>query len=198
MDTIILSGKYGLIEPNFPIPDYNLRVTKGNTGALSPAVGEALRRLLIKKVYKDLLICAGKNYLEAIQGNEDFVPPNVEVKIAEGGIGRKLSILHDWLYEGSDMLNAHSLYLPARRKTVVLKGIEICLTQQEILNSARQAIARGDTTSGNYQSWYVMIDTKPVAPKWLVSNVTGFRVSSFSTEQARRVLAQLGIKVERI
>jgi hypothetical protein len=63
---------------------------------------------------------------------------------------------------------------------------------------ACRALAKGEGNPGSYQSWYVPVDGHKVAPKWLVSQLTGLPASAFVTDEARRVLAQLGVKVIRV
>jgi hypothetical protein len=63
---------------------------------------------------------------------------------------------------------------------------------------ARQAIVDNPQNATNYQSWYIQIDDQRVAPKWLVSQLTGLPVSDFVTTDARRLLAQLGFEVKRV
>jgi hypothetical protein len=45
---------------------------------------------------------------------------------------------------------------------------------------------------------YVVVDEQQVAPKWLVSQLFGLPVNAFATDEARRVLAHLGIEVRRL
>jgi hypothetical protein len=45
-------------------------------------------------------------------------------------------------------------------------------------------------------TWYVAVGGQRVGPKWLVSQVTGLPVSAFHTDEARRVLQQLGVEVQ--
>jgi ABC-type multidrug transport system ATPase subunit len=44
----------------------------------------------------------------------------------------------------------------------------------------------------------VLLDGQPVAPKWLVSQLTGLPTSDFDASAARRVLLALGIDVEHV
>ena len=71
-----------------------------------------------------------------------------------------------------------------------LRGVEIKLTPDEVLQIARQALIEGQGSPGSYQSWYVEVDGRRVAPKWLVSILTGLPVGSFVTNEARRTLSR--------
>jgi hypothetical protein len=71
------------------------------------------------------------------------------------------------------------------------------MTPTEVLAVARRGLAAEIAAARRYQSWYVSVDADRVAPKWLVSQLTGLPVSCFATDEARRVLARLGVEVER-
>ena len=62
------------------------------------------------------------------------------------------------------------------------------------MDVARFAIAE-EWNIPEYQVWYVQVDDQQVPPKWLVSKLTGLPVNAFHTNEARRVLHQLGIEV---
>jgi hypothetical protein len=81
-----------------------------------------------------------------------------------------------------------------------LVPMETQVTVAEGSQGGRQAeaLAEGHTDSTNYQSSFVLVDGQRVAPKWLVSQLTGLPVNSFHTGDARRVLQQLGIEVRSI
>jgi len=192
----ILSAKYGLISPNCNLPYYDRRMTEEQAESLRQEVLTSLDAILNSQTYKNFLICLGKDYTKAIYGYESIIPDGLTVQVATGGLGRKLSILHDWLY--GDSSNLHNNHDSVVTKGVVcLRGIEVNLTPEQVLEIARQAISTKEPKVASYQSWYVQVDDQRVAPKWLVSQITGLPVSNFVTDQARRVLSQLGISVKR-
>lgn len=137
----------------------------------------------------------GRDYLKVLDGYTRFVAPEVTINIAAGSPGKKLAELHHWLYGKSA---GQSPILPA--KTTLgkarLRGIEIAMTPDQIFDVARRVLAEGRNDPTNYQSWYVLIDGQRVAPKWLVSQLTGLSANSFHTEEARRLLLRLGIQVD--
>ena len=197
IDIKILSAEYGLITIDYPLPYYDRQMTKVQSRILHPKVVSSLEAVLNSKSYTNLLIWLGQDYLEAIYGYEAIVPKGLTVQIATGGIGRKLSILHDWLYRSSSNLKTSKV--PASSKDKVrIRGVEVNLAPEQIHDIVRQAIATGERRVTRYQSWYVAVDNQRVAPKWLVSQITGLSVSNFVTDDARRVLTQLGIEVKRV
>nr|WP_299489843.1 DUF6884 domain-containing protein [Acaryochloris sp. IP29b_bin.137] len=197
VDIRILSAEHGLIPSDYLLPYYDRKMTVGRARYLNPIIISSLEKILSSQSYKSCLISLGCYYLESIKGYEEFIPLQLKVQVANGGIGRKLSILYDWLYGKSSSLNSFESF-PTFDKKVYLRGIEISLTQQQIIEVARKAIASETGKAMQCQSWYVKIDKQLVAPKWLVSQLTGLPVNRFVTKEACRVLTQLGIRVQRI
>jgi hypothetical protein len=99
VDIEILSAKYGLISTDYPLPYYDCRMTQKQSNILNSQVIADLKDSLHSKAYTNFLIWLGRDYLETISGYEAIIPRGLTVQIATGGIGRKLSILHDWLYD---------------------------------------------------------------------------------------------------
>jgi hypothetical protein len=197
VDAKILSAEYGIISTAHSLPYYDRRITKEQSQKLNHQAVEELGAILCAKPYTNLLICLGKDYFETIYGYETILPKGLEIQIAIGGIGRKLSILHDWLY--GDLSNLHSIQgLTSTKSKVCIRGVEVNLTSEQILDVARQAIATKDRRATHYQSWYVQVGDQRVSPKWLVSQITGLQVSNFVTDDARRVLTRLGVEVKRV
>lgn len=193
----ILSAKYGLISDDQLLPYYDYRITKAQSESLHDRIVEKLETVVNSKPYSKLLICLGKDYLDAIYGYEAIIPNELTVQIATGGIGRKLSILHDWLYgDSSNFLKEQSSAFTKDKPRI--RGVEVNLTSEEVLDIARQGIVAKDPKATCYQSWYVQVDDQRVAPKWLVSQITGLTVGKFVTDEARKFLSKLGIKVERV
>src|SRR5207302_5203368 len=60
-DIVILSAKYGLIDANTPIEDYDRRFTRDTAHAMAPEVGRALDRRLDVVDYAQTLVHAGKD-----------------------------------------------------------------------------------------------------------------------------------------
>ncbi len=198
VDVNILSAEYGLVSSNCQLPYYDRRLSKERAMVLSGQAVAKLKETLSSKPYTDLLFCLGKNYLEAIRDYNSVIPKTATLQVAAGSLGRKLSVLHDWLYgDRSDLRHQQNCPAPATGK-VRLRGIEIDLSAEEILNVARLGIASHDPGVTRYQSWYVPIGDRRVAPKWLVSRIAALPVSKFSTSDALKVLKQMKIQVERL
>jgi len=193
----ILSAEFGLISSHQPLPRYDRRMTSERVCELRPSVVAAMSRLLNEIDYHDLFICAGKTYLQVLEGYNKNAPPTVCASIATGPPGRRLSQLHDWL-NGSPPMPYTVRQSVAKDGRVIIRGVEIQETSAHMLDVARQALDEGVDGVDSYQSWYVPVENRRVAPKWLVSRLSGLPVSAFTTGEARRVLTQLGIDVERV
>jgi hypothetical protein len=169
-------------------------MTEEQSEILRQQVIRELEAVLNIKSYTNLLIYLGRDYLKTIYGYESIIPEELTVQIAAGGLGRKLSILHNWLYDGLSHLQSKQ-DIVATKEVVRLRGVEVNLTSEQVLDVARQALATQDQKATHYQSWYVQVDNQRVAPKWLVSQITGLPVSSFHTGNAKKLLRELGIPV---
>lgn len=77
-------------------------------------------------------------------------------------------------------------------------GVPITLSRAAVLDAARAGIAAGDPGVQRFRDWYVLVDGQRVAPKWLVSAISGLPTTMFDASNARRVLLALGIDVERV
>jgi len=165
---------------------------------LQPQVTKALNHLFNddnRKTAHDVFILLGKKYLEAMDPRSVF-SSKCSVKIAHGTPGKKLSDLYSWLYgesgpPGPEPIAKESNY------NLFIRGITISCAREGALDEARWAIKKGGEDRIIYHSWYVLVDNTRVSPKWLVSVLTGLPVSAFHSDEARRVLSQLGMEVLR-
>ena len=193
LDVYILSAEFGLISADKPIPNYDCRMTHQRAKGLQQPALSALKQILICKQYKDLFISLGKDYLRVLNGYESLIPANLNVIVSTGTIGCKLAELRNWLHEGAPE-SIDSQKKIVQQGKAYLRGIEIALTPQQIMDVARSALAKAGNNP-KYQVWYVQVGSRQVPPKWLVSQLTGLPVNAFHTNEAKRVLQQLGIKI---
>lgn len=194
LDIFILSAKFGLISSNELIPDYDQKIDKRRSQELQSTVNAKFCELLQSGFYKRCLLCLSQDYLQIFNDYEKIIPETLTVTIATGTIGKKLSILHQWLY-GQPPEYLHTLKENTVKGKATLKGIEVNLSKAKIIAIAKQGLIEGQGKPYNYQTWYVLVDDKKVSPKWLVSQLTGLPVSSFHSIKARQILQQLGIDI---
>ncbi|MCI0337052.1 MAG: hypothetical protein L0226_05720 [Acidobacteria bacterium] len=152
-----------------------------------------MQRLLSRGNYRELFVNVGKIYRRALAGYELLLADDLELRVAVGSSGRRQAMLRDWLRHSPPP--QLSISTPGNAR---IRGIEVALTPEEVVDIACRALADDKDDPNAYQSWYVPIKGQRVAPKWLISQLTGLPVRSFVTDEARRVLVQLGIAVKRI
>jgi len=196
LDIFILSAKFGLISHNQPIPNYDQRMTPSCAQELQPSVMSELRHILSSQSYQKFCICMGKDYLLALDGYNTLISSDLSIKVVASSPGKKLAELHSWLYGKSSQ--QHTSQVVASNGKAYIHGIEVVMTPTQVLDIARCALAQGQGDPTNYQSWYTLVDGQRVAPKWLVSQLTGLPVSTFQAREARNVLQRLGIGVYRV
>lgn len=194
----ILSAEFGLIPQDFLIPYYDRRMTPSRAMELQSNTLEKLGEIANSRPYKEVFICIGQSYYRAIQGYKKILPANLNVQVASGSLGRKLGELHEWLYGKPPQLPQSSQKKIDLGKNLTIKGIEVVLTTQQVLDIAYQSLEKNNKEFANFQSWYVVVGNKRVAPKWLVNQITGLPVSNFTTKEALRLLVQLGIEIHRV
>jgi hypothetical protein len=123
----------------------------------------------------------------------------IRIYSTRGGRGRRLAGLYDWLHGDAppEPASPGKLSSTGARKKVRLRGVEVDCSRTQALTLARQAFRHEVESATRVYSWYVQLGKNQVSPKWLVSKLTGVPVSAFVTDEARRVLAQLGVEVRR-
>ncbi len=193
LDVYILSAEFGLIPAGKPIPDYDRRMTLQRAKELQQPTLSKLKPILIDQQYTELFISLGKDYRQVLTGYESLVPADLKVTVSTGAIGYKLGELRSWLYDGiSGHLDDQTKVV--QQSKVYLRGVEITYTSKQVMEIARAALAK-EQNIPKHQIWYVQVGYRQVPPKWLVSQLTGLSVSTFHTNEARRILQQLGIKI---
>lgn len=195
LDILIVSAKFGLIDSRDLIANYDQKMNKERSQELHPQVIEKLKNILHNKQYERLCICMGRDYLPTIEGYDKLEKKGLVVQVATGSLGKKLAVLHDWLYGNPAKFNSSLLTNNVLEGKAVLKGIEVVKTPEEVFDIARQALLAGVGKPNNYQFWYVLVGDQRISPKWLVSQLTGLPVSSFHSIAARNMLQKLGIKI---
>ena len=190
LDVLILSTKYGLIPDDTLISNYDHRMTHVRAEELRPQILEKLEQKLSGGKYQRLLITMGENYLMALNGYEKLIPDNLQVTISSGSYGRQQVKFYEWLYDNIPPSSRSE----SAQDNIQLRGVKVNYTPDQVFAIAREALAKSVGNPSNYQAWYVQIDDQRVSPKWLVSQLTKLPVSRFHSQEARRVLAQLGIK----
>jgi hypothetical protein len=95
LDIKIISAKYGLLNANDNIENYDLRMTADIARALHPQIIRGLKCVIDSKPYSEVYVNLGKDYLPAIDGFEKII--DRPIVFATGGIGVKRKQMIDWI-----------------------------------------------------------------------------------------------------
>jgi hypothetical protein len=98
---LILSAEFGLIHKDELIPDYDRFMNIQRAVQLRPKVINQFATVMGEVAPASMLISAGQTYMQAMPDLQTIRAQGVAVKIADGPPGKKLSRLHDWLYQNS-------------------------------------------------------------------------------------------------
>lgn len=192
----ILSARFGLLSAEQRIPSYEESMSPKRANELRSAVFRVFLRSWQSHPFKEAFVNLGANYARVMSACWVQLPERVRVQHASGSIGGRCSQLHAWLRgeadsEIPDIPNSY----PVGRAT--LQGVTIEIPPEDVMKLARNKFAVDRIQAERWQTWYVPLGEQRVAPKWLVSALTGLSVSCFRTSDACRFLSALGIRVLR-
>jgi hypothetical protein len=192
----VLSAAYGLISADAPIPYYDERLATQRVPAMRHRVMAQLSEQIGAETFEEICVCAGHLYQKLLELDE--LDRRTRNLILVGGpSGKQLARLHDWLYghgpSGGPLGPRAGTRYNKDGKAHEVHLLE--LSPEEVLDRARLALESGSGNPAHFYSWYVLIDGYPVAPKWLIAQLTGKRLSEFTTHDAVRLLRRLGIPV---
>ena len=193
LDVYILSAEFGLIPSGKLVPNYDRRMTSQRVKELQQLTLSVLKQILNGKQYREFFISMGKDYLRVLDGYKSLTSTNLNVTVSQGSMGCKLAELRNWLHKNVSVPPDNHIKV-AKQDRASLRGIEIALTPEQIMEKVSVALAKEGNTP-KYQMWYVQVGDKQVPVKWVVHQLTGFPVSAFHTNEAKRVLQQLGIEI---
>lgn len=200
IDVYVLSARYGLISITEKIPHYDHSMTSSRADELSDVVLKQAEQFFLDPLTlaeDRFFIGLGGQYHRAFSDVTRAIEGRAPLTIANGSSGKRIAQLHDWLYEG----NSHLRKAPETHSTngIIRLGNEVVtLTNAEAMDEIRRSLKLAGAEAFFFHSWFVNIDGVRVSPKWIVSKLTGVSVSRFHSDAARRLLAQLGILVDRV
>lgn len=197
-DVLILSARWGLIAGDTLLPSYEQRMSSRRAGELRGDVTARLREFLTPQ-HCEVFMSMSEIYFQAVNVQELSQINGAEIFAMQGGRGRRLAALYDWLHGAPPPKpkTVRQLSSKGQRGNLRLRGVEIECDKGRALALARQALPQEATVATRINSWYVQLGRSRISPKWLVSKISGLPVNSFVTDEARRVLAQLGVEVRR-
>lgn len=176
-DLWILSAEHGLIHGSTHILPYDRRMTPARADDLRERVEPALDALAAGR---PACLALGRLYHRAAGGAA------MHATRTAGGQGTQLAALRRWLGAAPEPMLAT---LPVRFQNLadVSPGAVVRLAAQR---------APADPASARLGAYAATAGSLRVAPKWLVTQLSGVPVAQFRTADALRVLAHIGIPVE--
>ncbi len=197
----VLSAEFGLIPDTCPVPLYDQTMTGTRAEALRPQAVGRLAELLESRPAA-VCLALSQRYLRALDGWQDLIPAGTAATVTDGPLGTKLGQLRAWL-EGRVWTRdpeppVRLVAGPQPRGAAIVAGVSLEMARDQVLEIARRALAEDSTGARRYHDWYVLVDGRPVAPKWLVGQLIGLPTTAFNASDARRALLALGFDVERV
>lgn len=96
-DVLIVSAKYGLIEPRQEIQPYNQLMTKERALELRPSVFARFRELLSERHYDSILVNLGRLYLPVLGDPRKTFQSATSLVVLDGRIGERLHQMKEWV-----------------------------------------------------------------------------------------------------
>lgn len=189
----VLSAEYGLVAATEVVPHYEHRMTASRARQLRPTVTAALTGVLAETGAGDVLAYLGRTYRDAIDLDHLNGRGEVRWPAVEGTMGGQLNTLYTWLYGAPPPKLGHAK--AADGGVPVLRGVEVRHDRDSAMEAARNALREGRAATASPQSWYVLVDGTRVSVKWLAARLSGLPVSRFHSQDARRLLDQIGIEL---
>lgn len=199
IDVFAISAALGLIPATQAITDYDQKMTAARAAELQEQTLARFQELMHRE-YAQLCLGLSQVYLPALTGWKAIVPACTEVTITDGPIGTKKAQLRAWLEQREWVAATPPQRLLASaqpRGKATVAGVQLQMSRDEVFERVRSALATDPHGADRYQKWYVLIYGQKIAPKWLVSKLSGRPTTAFDASAARKVLVQLGIDVER-
>lgn len=218
----IISAKYGLVFPETLIPAYDQRMEEDLAAAMQPTIVNQLKAWIEdgwappkegrvepgSEPAPQFFYMLGKEYQPAVVPEHLWLPSEMLVFRAEGGFISQRTQLLNWLERRSILLQPRRADRPLRiiglnenadaPGMTRLQGIRLRLSPNEIEAKVKEWLTDPVASQGATRTryWTATVGPYVVAPKWLVSHLSGLPVSQFAAADARRVLQRLGIPMQ--
>lgn len=101
LDILIISAKYGLIDPLYKIQTYDQKMDEKQAKRLKPKIRKRLLKIIKDKTYSEIFVNTGNSYSLALDGFQDIVKrfsPNTRFRMGHGKIGERLHEMKEWLH----------------------------------------------------------------------------------------------------
>lgn len=189
---LVLSGEFGLIPADTPLPFYDNVMTQHRAAELRSILPNVFRHEIRKRLFTEVFVSLSGSYMDAMQECWQHLPDGTSISFARGGIGGRASQLAHWLRSSEQETKEVSVVEPCGEATLLRTTIR--LTRSQILRRANEARDLDPEGALRFQTWFVDLGNERVAPKWLVSILFNKPVAQFRTADARRILSLLGVE----
>ncbi len=99
LQLVILSAKYGLLDPQAFIESYDQRMTRERALALQRQVGAELDAILRQQHFNEVFVNLGQCYLLAVATSQELPGLAERAHYATGGIGERMAQMKGWLIQ---------------------------------------------------------------------------------------------------
>lgn len=97
----IISAKYGLLQLEDPILNYDERITREKASVLNKSIVYNLAKEISDNRYTQLIVNLGSDYMPSISGLEDIIPSNCHLVEFTGTIIQRRKLLKEYLLDAS-------------------------------------------------------------------------------------------------
>ena len=97
LDILIISAKYGLINSETQIENYDQKMDHVRARELNEPILTKLENIISMKSYEGILINLGSTYMVAISGLEKMVPNTTKMQVLRGRIGERKRDMKEWI-----------------------------------------------------------------------------------------------------
>lgn len=97
LDILIISAKYGLINSETQIENYDQKMDYSRARELNEPILSKLENTISRTSYERILINLGSTYMAAISGLEKMVPNTTKMQLLKGRIGERKRDMKEWI-----------------------------------------------------------------------------------------------------
>jgi len=97
LDILIISAKYGLINSEMLIENYDQEMDYKRARELNKPILSKLKNIISTTTYESILVNLGSTYMAAISGLETIVPNTTKIQLLKGIIGERKRDMKKWI-----------------------------------------------------------------------------------------------------
>jgi len=97
LDILIISAKYGLINSEMQIENYDQKLDYTRARELNEPILSKLENIISMTSYENILINLGSIYIATISGLENIVSNTTKIQLIKGRIGERKRDMKKWI-----------------------------------------------------------------------------------------------------